>query len=143
MREERLLERLIINDCSEGKRHQTSDMDRLIASVTNHIKRILNTRQGTVLVDPEFGIPDFSNLPGDFASPETEALADTIQKAVEKYEPRLQDVAVTFEGSISNALSINFSLSGTIIHEKKRIPIVLRTDVYSDNTFEITTTTRG
>ncbi len=147
MRENRLLERLITNDYPDDNRHQTSDLDRLVTSVTRHIQRILNTRQGSALIDPEFGIPDFSNLPGDFASPETEALAETIQKAVEKYEPRLQDVAVNFEGTVTNALSISFHLSGTIFHKKKKVPIVLRTDVSSDNTFKISnsnvSTTKG
>ncbi len=139
MAEERLLERLTKGyDLSAplGASRGRTDA-RLIASVTEHLRRIFNTRRGTVLTDPEYGLPDFSELPGDFASPETDALGETIRGLAEKYEPRLTDVTITFEGASQDELSLCFSLSGTIVHEEERIPLHLLTRMVSDGKFEI------
>ncbi|OQY58666.1 MAG: hypothetical protein B6245_10630 [Desulfobacteraceae bacterium 4572_88] len=128
MPEQRLLERLMkLPNPPAEVRGAGAGPEGLISSVTGHLRRILNTRQGTALTDPEYGLPDFSELPGHFASPETEALQETICKVVEKYEPRLKDVAASFEYNTQDHLAIRFSLSGTIVHEQERIPLHLLT----------------
>ncbi len=138
---ERLLERLINrhraqNDDLTQAPAQT-DEQRLVRSVTDHLLRILNTRQGTAPADPAFGIPDLSDLPGEFASPETERIRQIIAKAVERYEPRIKEVEVSFEGSTEADLALRFSLSGIIVHEERRIPLRLLTRMMADSQFEI------
>lgn len=128
MPEQRLLERLMkLPATPEEARESGGGAEALVASVSDHLRRILNTRQGTALTDPEYGLPDFSELPGHFASPETEALQETICKVVEKFEPRLKDVTVGFESNAKDHLAVRFSLSGTIVHEQERIPLHLLT----------------
>ena len=137
-REERLLERLIHQDQSED-RFRKSSVEKLLQSVIEHLKKILGTRRGSVLIAPDYGTSEFSNLPGNFVSPETEIIQETIKNTIEKYEPRLRDVKVTFEGSPKADLNIHFSLTATIHHLEHIIPVKLRTSTSPDHTFDIET----
>ncbi len=134
---ERLLESLTNADNNSISRQPDEDKQRLMFSVKSHLVRILNTRRGTVLIDKEFGIPDFSDLPGSFASPKTLEIQNTIQSILEKYEPRISEVIVTFEGVSNDKLSIHFKLTGILKFDKARIPMVLRASMTSDNNFSI------
>lgn len=135
-REESLLGRLI-NLGEETPKTAQGDIKILMCSITTHLKRLFNTRRGTVLCDLEYGIPDFSNLPGNFKSLETEKIQESIQKAIEKYEPRLKDVEVVFQTSENRDLSINFELSATIYHLDKVIPLRLKSKISSDSKFDL------
>ncbi|MBF0349538.1 MAG: type VI secretion system baseplate subunit TssE [SAR324 cluster bacterium] len=137
MREERLIERLINQSQDLEPRFVKNDVERLRSSVSNHLIRLLNTKQGTVSGDPEYGLPDFSNLPGNFISPETEAIKEKIKELIETYEPRLKDVAVSFEGSSGQEMALKFGLSATIYHMEHIIPFRMRTRMRSDSTFNI------
>lgn len=89
----------------------------ILTSVQAHVARILNTRRGTVAIDLEYGIPDVSNLPGDFSSPKTDALTEDICLTIEKFESRVKGVQVRFLGRIPNKLALRFSLSVEIKYQ--------------------------
>ncbi len=135
IREERLLERLI--HLNEEEKPKRSNVERLIQSVTDHLKKILSTRRGTVKSVLDYGTCDFCDLPGNFVSPETELIQESIQGAIEKYEPRVREVNVAFEGSSSANMTIDFSISATIHHLEHIIPIRLRTSMSPDHTFDV------
>ena len=65
MKERRLLERIAYwgEDGGQQRSHQTQ-VDILMQSVMAHLARLLNTRRGSVQLDPLFGVPDFTNLAG-------------------------------------------------------------------------------
>src|SRR3546814_20498612 len=69
MNERRLLERIANLDANDGG-GQTSRAEVLVTSILDHLHRILNTRQGSVPVDQDFGVPDFTNLAGSFSRSE-------------------------------------------------------------------------
>jgi type VI secretion system protein len=46
-----------------------------VRSITRHLQRLLNTRQGGVPIAEDYGIPDFTNIPG-------ETLTETAQEMV-------------------------------------------------------------
>ncbi len=135
-REKRLFERLTHQDKDEIRPGKSS-VETLLQSVLDHLKRILATRRGTVPIAPDYGTLEFSNLPGNFISPETEEIQETIRSTIEKYEPRLRDVIVTFDGSSDSDLTIRFRLNATIHHLEHIIPIKLQTRMSPDHTFSI------
>ncbi len=137
MREKRLMERLMRAGDARGKRRTRNDAEALVSSVTEHVKRILNTRRGTVMTNPEYGLPDFSSLPGKYASPETEMILALIKDAVETYEPRIRDVVVTFEGASDEDLSLFFGLAGAVVHQDEHIPLRFITRMEPDSKFSI------
>jgi type VI secretion system protein len=64
MRERRLLERIANWSEADAERTSQTQVDILVRSVNDHLSRLLNTRQGSVPIDPHFGVPDFTNLAG-------------------------------------------------------------------------------
>lgn len=128
MNEQRLLERIANLDDGRARSHKTH-VEVLIESIRAHLTRILNTRQGSVPIDPDFGVPDFTNLAGSSLSGSTQEVAASITRMVARYEPRLKSVQVQLAESGSEVLSLSFTLEGSIEVSDKTIPIRLATRV--------------
>jgi type VI secretion system protein len=68
-----------------------------VASIVGHLQGLLNTRQGNSALDPQYGLPDFTDtfymLPRGAS-----ALCDGVARAIERYEPRLRNVEVQLRG---------------------------------------------
>ncbi len=137
MNEKRLMERLLSDPDDSREKSSSINTDILLSSIKKHLVRILNTRQGSVLIDENYGIPDFSKLPGNFDSPETEAMRNYISAMVEKYEPRLKVAHVVFEGKKNNDFSLRFGLSGEIVDKGVRTPVNIGASFSSLNRFRI------
>jgi type VI secretion system protein len=64
-------------------------------SIMDHLTRLLNARQGSMVHDPDYGLPDigliYQSLPYSL-----EELVEVIRKAVLKYEPRLKRITVNY-----------------------------------------------
>lgn len=137
MNERRLLDRLSYWE-QGARRTNQPEQDILVASVTNYLIRILNTRQGTVLIDDNFGVPDFTNLGG--GGLEQGSLADIsaeIARMITRYEPRLKDVRVLAEASNSSALSMTFGVVGNIVLDSVKVPLRLGAELGSNGRFRI------
>ena len=137
MNEKRLMERLMSDPGESDKKSAYMNANVLIASIKGHLLRILNTRQGTVSIDKGYGVPDFSKLPGNFDSPETESMRIYIAAMVERYEPRLKGVEVVFHGKNDNDFSLKFRLSGEIAEKSMRKSIHINASFSSLNRFRI------
>ncbi len=94
MREQRLLERIQLWE-KEPDRRSREDSGRTIDSVMAHLQRILNTRQGSVQIAEDFGLPDFTDLIDNY--PESiRDLERSIRKMIQRFEPRLSAIQVKF-----------------------------------------------
>lgn len=131
MREQRLLER-ISDTQSNDSRTGLTRVQILVDSVIAHLKRVLNTRQGSVPIDPAFGVPDFTNLAGSFVSGETTQIMDDITRMVSYYEPRLKSPQLTIAENSNDILSLSFMLDGIITVDGHEMPVHLTTQVSSD-----------
>jgi len=117
-------------------RNYTSNIFELTQSVKDYLFRLLNTRQGSAAIK-DFGVPDISDLPGGIATPETRLISRLISSTIEKYEPRLQDVDVSFTGAGKENLILCFELKGTIICNGQKTGLIFRTDLGSNGMFTI------
>ncbi|MEG2140159.1 MAG: type VI secretion system baseplate subunit TssE, partial [Bilophila sp.] len=70
------------------------DAQDVLASVVAHIANILNTRQGSTLLDEELGIPDFTSMGMQFTNDDIPRIERSIALLLARYEPRLADVQV-------------------------------------------------
>lgn len=131
MNERRLLERISSWEIGEERTSRTR-VDVLVQSIMKHLSRLLNTRQGSVLLDPTFGVPDFTNVAGGMASGSVGEMEDEICRVVKKYEPRVRSPKVTLISDASDMLSIKFELEGTIDADDRSIPLHLSTTVGSN-----------
>lgn len=128
MNECRLLEH-ISRLGAEGGREQHSRSEILVNSILEHLRRILNTRQGSVPVDAEFGVPDFTNLAGSFSTGTTDQIVQDMSRMIQRYEPRLRQPQIAFTANRDEVLTLAFSISGTVNVDDREIPVRLTSQV--------------
>ena len=134
MREARLLERIRTWERDPARRER-EDPRRVIDSVLKHLHRILNTKQGNVPIAEDYGVPDFTDLL--YSYPESvRDIERTIRSAIQKYEPRLKAVKVTFIPQDADLLSLRFQIAARLSSESKT-QVFFETVVDSDGKIEI------
>lgn len=129
MREERLLERIRSFERDPTRRSRT-DYGRLVDSVLNHLRQILNTRQGSAPIAPDYGVPDFLDFLQTYPDSVRE-IERSIRTAIQTYEPRLQGVRVAFIPQEDDALALRFQITAHISGadgERVRFETVVNTD---------------
>lgn len=134
MREERLLER-ISTWKKEPFRRGKEEPRRVVDSVLRHLRRILNTKQGNVLIAEDYGVPDFS----DFLNALPDSIRDiekNIRTAIQKYEPRLSGVRVNFIPQEEDPLSLRFQITARLAMDAKT-QVFIETIVDADGQVEI------
>jgi type VI secretion system protein len=121
MREQRLLERIRLWE-KEPDRRSREDSGRIIDSVMTHLQRILNTRQGSVQIADDFGLPDFTDLIDNY--PESiRDLERSIRRMVRKYEPRLSSIEVNFIPREDENLSLDFQITAELKAGDEKLPV--------------------
>src|SRR5438445_634712 len=88
----RLFERLLDRG-GGGIRRQGGDPDAVIASVTESLRRILNSGRGEATTDGRYGLPDLRGLVRNMPR-STNDMLEAIRETIERYEPRLKRVRV-------------------------------------------------
>lgn len=90
-------------------------------SVVEHLNKLLNSKQGTTLMDKEYGMPDFNDFASKFPGSMTK-LETSLSDLIEKYEPRLSNVSVKFvlqnDLDLSLVFEINAGLRTNGNHER-------------------------
>jgi type VI secretion system protein len=133
MPQERLLKR-ISNHGRSGE--QSAGANSEIQSLVEHFQRLLNTRQGSVLTLPDYGIPDFSNVPGETLTEAAVSMENALKQVLLKYEPRLSKVQLTFIPQKSDILRLHFKIDACLSRDP-RIPVSLETVVSTEGRVDI------
>lgn len=126
MRERRLLERVSYWERGIDRSNQTQ-AETLVRSICSHLLRLLNTRQGSVPLDPLFGVPDLTNVAGGLASGATAEIEQEFRRVIAQYEPRLKNPRVSAMARGSEVLALAFSLEGVVEVNHQLIPLQLST----------------
>lgn len=130
MTERRLLERIAAQEReSGGSCAYEVRLDVFISSVVAHLVRILNTRQGSVPIDAEFGVPDLAVLASSFGTGSAQRMGADIAQTISRYEPRLTAVRVCLLDRQADAFSLSFGVEGEVIVDDRKFPIMLITRV--------------
>lgn len=126
-----MLERITKLQADTGRTHLTQ-AEVLTQSIIAHLQRILNTRRGSVPIDAEFGVPDFTNLAGSFAIGETTQIIENMTHMIARYEPRLKSPRIRVAEDAQEVLSLSFTLDGLVAIDDRDIPVHLATRVSPD-----------
>ncbi len=110
--ERSLLERLS-NPRPGAPRTARQDERQLVATILDHLTRMLNTRRGNAPVAPDYGIPDLADLVHSFPEA-TRTMEQAIRATIEKYEPRLSNVRVRYSGTEEDVFSIHFDITAVL-----------------------------
>jgi len=89
----RLAERLLYATAPRLAAGQSRD-SLVKKSIMDHLSRLLNTRKGSVPIDPAMGMSDMSNIAGSFAQGTTQIICQEVVEQINQYEPRLRQPKV-------------------------------------------------
>lgn len=99
-----------------GKARERVGLSREVAvmsSVADHLAKMLSTRAGSVQTLPDYGLPDLNDMRMSLHDALNQARA-AIERFIEAYEPRLQDVRVVELPRRHDPLNLSFSIEGTL-----------------------------
>ena len=127
--ERSLLERLA-ETRSEAPRTTRQNEAQLVASILEHLGKMLNTWRGNAPVALDYGIPDLAGLVHSF--PEAiRTMEQAIRTTIEKYEPRLSNVRVRYSGSEEDIFSLHFDVTAVLSPSASRKAVSFQTKVGS------------
>lgn len=100
-------------DPHSSERHTWRDQD-LESAIINHLKNMLNTRQGSSLTCPDYGLMEVSEVLHEF--PDAIGLLQrSIKNSVQQYEPRLKNVQVRqVKSDAAQAMVLEFEITAQI-----------------------------
>ncbi len=107
-----------------------------VRSITRHLQRLLNTRQGGVPIAEDYGIPDFTNIPGETLTETAQEMVKVIRQVINRYEPRLSHVQISFIPIKDEILSLRFKIDARLARDE-RVPVSLETRVMAEGKVEI------
>ena len=118
-----LLDRLIDPE-PESKGRRGFTVEQMFRAVQRDLEDLLNTRQTTTDLPPEFvqlrksiydfGLPDLTSL-NAISPAQREAIGRIIETMIERFEPRLRDVRATLvEGRSTGERSIRFHIDARL-----------------------------
>lgn len=107
----------------------------IVESIGEHLRAILNARQGSAPAANDFGVIDFveivHDLPGSVSK-----VQDSIRDTIQRYEPRLRNVTVRFVPS-SDALRLSFEVTARLAEDKRRT-VRFSTSLEAGGRFDVT-----
>ena len=128
MGETRLLERIREMTAEQGQhKDKAKDKPSLERSVFAHLTKLLNTRQGSTIISPDFGVPDLAAMTTSPSAENVARIESILASVVERFEPRLTNVKVVFSPSDDDPLKMSFSLQGTLAGQEADAAVFFQT----------------
>ena len=99
--------------------HQRTE--RIHGSVLEHLRRMVNTRQGDSAAAPDFGVPAISDV--DLAT-RAEDVRRSIEETIRTYEPRLEGVQVrALPPDPEDPFRMHFEVHGRLATAQERVRV--------------------
>jgi type VI secretion system protein len=99
---------------ADGRRLETvSREEHALMSVVTHLNHLLSTRRGALLHMPDYGLPSISEIYRDMPDSVVD-LQRAIKTTVERFEPRLKRVHVTYKETDRLNMRLVFLLAGEL-----------------------------
>lgn len=136
MRNGRLIDRVRAWDAQTGLPGRQPVAGRQIDSIVEHLQKVLNSRQGTTLMDESFGMPDFTDIAPLFPASVRE-IERTIARIIERYEPRLFGVHVDFLMQNEDDLSLCFNIKAVMKQGAEQTRVQLESAIAPNGKTEI------
>ena len=121
---ERIREMTSEQDQLKGK---GKDKPSLESSVLAHLSKLLNTRQGSTIISPDFGVPDLAAMTTSPSAENVARIESILASVVERFEPRLTGVKDAFSPSDDDPLKMSFSLQGTLAGQEADAAVFFQT----------------
>jgi type VI secretion system protein len=99
------------------------DVTEAMTSVCDDLEKLFNTRRGTVLIDPEFGLPDFTHLRIGYSGMNVEDIERNLTNQARKYEKRLSSINLVQQEQGRGATGLRFVLNALFEHKKQELSL--------------------
>lgn len=129
---ERLLKRITAWETSESTSILEPDINELILSIQDDLEKLLNTRLGTVLIDENYGLPDFGDMFNGYAAPDVDAIRLSLISLIRSYEPRLSSINVIHNDTTKSSSSLVFTLSSHFEYKNQKLPFSINANLHDD-----------
>jgi type VI secretion system protein len=106
----RLLERLRAH--GYGENAHGVEYENVVQSILSHVHNVLCTRNGTVLIDEDYGMPDVFFSQGIRFRESTSRMSNAIVSVIRKFEPRLKNVTIVQLSDKEDLLMQKFGVKG-------------------------------
>ncbi len=134
---ERLLKRFSRwEEQSEGGVDE-ADTNTLMESIQQDLEKIYNTRRGTVLIDEEFGIPDFSQMLNGYTAPDVGQILQQIHMQTKKYESRLNSLQMKYVEQNKFPGKLQFQLTASIKVNERELPFSVNVFLSDDGSVNL------
>ncbi len=131
MFKERLLERVSHMSENPSYRPDVLDADVELRSILKYVQNILSTRQGSVVISYDFGIPDVTNFHDKSYGEYIKEMENSLVKTILKYEPRLKNVKVVYDKDENKTTVMHFKIEAQL-RNYEDIPVVFETVINPD-----------
>ncbi|MCJ8315118.1 MAG: type VI secretion system baseplate subunit TssE [Saccharospirillaceae bacterium] len=118
MSKERLLKRIRKWSVQDGRSYTHLDFSTYMSSLFADLSQVYNTRKGTVLLDDQFGIEDFTSLMSSMSPPEIEKLSQSFMSLTQRYETRLKNVFIKYEFREQDMGIIRFGATAKVEYQE-------------------------
>src|SRR5690349_8246200 len=120
-------------ETGQGQAARTSDV---IGSIVEHLRVLLNTREGESASAPKFGVVDFNDIVHVY--PEAaRRLEAAIRTAIQEYEPRLKNVSVHHKPEDGDVSTLSFEITARLAQGEPRGLLRFRTQMESGGKFQV------
>jgi len=120
----------------ETERSTQVNTQVLADSVMVNLRRMLNSRQGIASTVTDYGLPDPTDVVHNF--PEAIDLCRrNIRLFIEKYEPRLRNVAVNHVLDEENPFHLRFEIRAQLVSEQAATPVAFFTTLDASGQAEV------
>lgn len=91
-------------------------------SIIDHLTRLLNTRQGSVPIDHDYGMSDLSNIAGSFSMGTTESICEEVAHQISRYESRVTNPRVTVSNTKDerNVIALRFDVTVRLVDSQRK-----------------------
>ena len=134
---ERLLKRINQWASSTTSEIREPDINEMMSSIQDDLEKIFNTRRGTVLIDDEYGMPDFSYLMSGYVSPDTDQVKRAMMEVVRKYEKRLHAIDVSDNTEKTKQEGLGFVIRALLRHKNQQLPFSVNALVRGDGSISL------
>ncbi|HSP78476.1 MAG TPA: type VI secretion system baseplate subunit TssE [Myxococcaceae bacterium] len=100
-----------------------------VASITEHLRVLLNTRKGESASSPGFGILDFNDIIHTYPSAITK-MQQSIRTAIQEFEPRLRNVVVVHVPEEKEPTALRFDIVAQLNMEGARGTVRFHTELH-------------
>jgi type VI secretion system lysozyme-like protein len=136
--------RSLLADIADGGAHAAQDSVRVVRdAVLAHLRELCETVRGSVLVAPDYGFEDATQIFYEFPRSRERARL-RLEQAIRRYEPRLADTSVAIDradeeedGNLAPDLMLRFVITAALIVDGRRVPTQFTSVLRHDKTFDV------